>query len=125
MHARQVTEFTVEQYLALESVSTEKHEFVNGVILAMAGGSRRHSYCAQSVGNALGNRLAGGPCGVGQSDSRVHVVATGLFTYPDVTVTCGEPVETPGRWRSLLNPTVLVEVLSRSTEEYDRGDKLE
>lgn len=58
MHARQVTEFTVEQYLAVESVSVERHEYLDGVILAMAGGSTRHSYCAQSVGTALGVRLA-------------------------------------------------------------------
>ncbi len=125
MHARQVTEFTVEQYLAIESVSLERHEFLDGVILAMAGGSMRHSYCAKSVGIALGVRLAGSRCGVGQSDSRVHVPATGLFTYPDVVVTCGEPEKTKGRWSSLLNPTVLVEVLSKSTAAYDRGEKLD
>lgn len=124
MHARQVIEFTIEQYLALESVSLEKHEYLNGVILAMSGGSIPHSAVCQSVGMALGNRLAGRPCVVGQSDLRVHVAATGLFTYPDVTVFCGKPVQTKGKWPSLLNPTVVVEVLSRSTEAYDRGEKL-
>lgn len=125
LHARQVTEFTAEQYLSLEALGLEKHEFLNGMILAMAGSSGLHSYVCQSVGVALGTRLAGRPCGVAQSDRRIHVAKTGLFTYPDVSVTCGKPVETKGRWPSLLNPTVIVEVLSKSTEKYDRGEKLE
>jgi Uma2 family endonuclease len=112
-----------DEYLALERASSRKHEFVNGEAVAMAGGSPRHALIANNVGGELRARLRGGPCRVFQSDLSVHVAATGLYTYPDVTVVCGTPRLHPKDGRSVLNPKVVVEVLSASSEAYDRGAK--
>jgi Uma2 family endonuclease len=120
--ARRVTA-TEDEYLAFERSSPERHEYVNGEIIAMAGGSPRHAALAMNVGRELGNRLEGRPCAVLSSDCRVHVPATGLYTYPDVTVACGKAELHAQDRNVLLNPTLIVEVLSDSTEAYDRGAK--
>ncbi|MEJ7729748.1 MAG: Uma2 family endonuclease [Polyangiaceae bacterium] len=123
--ARQYFEFA--DYVALEERSTVKHEYLRGLVWAMAGGSPDHARIATNISTALGNQLAGKRCAVFGSDLRVRVKATGLGTYPDVTVVCGaldlDP-EDPKR-HTIVNPRVVVEVLSPSTEEYDRGEKLE
>jgi Uma2 family endonuclease len=114
---------TEDEYLAFERSSSERHEYVNGEIIAMAGGSPRHAALTARVGRDLGIQLEGRPCEVLSSDLRVHVSTTGLYTYPDVTVVCGKPEFHPKDPHSLLNPTLIVEVLSDSTEAYDRGAK--
>ncbi len=96
---------------------------MNGAIVAMAGASYEHNTIAANVLTALNVRLRGKGCRAVGSDQRVHVPATGLFTYPDVTVVCGKPDFHPKDPDTLLNPRVIVEVLSGSTEAYDRGAK--
>ncbi|MGH7858725.1 MAG: Uma2 family endonuclease [Candidatus Binatia bacterium] len=116
--------YTWEDYLALEEASNVKHEFLRGEIYAMAGGTPEHAALAMAVGASLVNQLRGGPCRVYSSDLRVRVLATGLATYPDVTVVCGPLERDPGSATTIVNPTLVVEVLSDSTFEYDRGEKL-
>ena len=102
-----------------------KHEFLHGEVWAMAGGSPEHSALAGAVTTALSIQLTGKPCRVFTSDLRVRVLATGLGTYPDVTVICGSLQLDPDdpKRHTAMNPKVVVEVLSPSTEEYDRGEK--
>lgn len=115
--------YTWDQYVALESSSNVKHEFLEGEIYAMAGGSPEHSALAANVIGALHPQLVGGPCRVFTSDLRVRVQETGLATYPDVTVVCGEAQRDASDRNTVLNPVVIVEVLSDSTDAYDRGEK--
>lgn len=116
--------YTYEQYLTFERDSAMKHEFVAGEIFAMAGGSPRHSALASRISAALENTRRAG-CTAFQSDMRVRVLATGRATYPDASMVCGalelDPVDKSGT--TIVNPTLLVEVLSPSTEEVDRGSK--
>lgn len=116
--------YTYGEYLAYEEDAAMKHEFVDGEILAMAGGSPRHSALAMNVGVAIRlSRPAG--CKVFQSDLKVRVLATGRATYPDVSMVCG-PLELDAADRyqkTITNPTLLVEVLSPSTEDVDRISK--
>lgn len=115
---------TFAQYLAHEEASNVKHEYLDGEIYAMAGGTPEHAALAAAATVAIGAALGAGPCTVYSSDLRVRVQATGLATYPDVTVICGAPAPDPESRTTVINPTLVVEVLSDSTEEYDRGDKL-
>lgn len=118
--------YTYADYVALELSSPTKHEFLDGEIYAMAGGSEEHSALAAAILRALGNAVGNRPCRVHTSDLRIHVEAIGLATFPDGSVVCG-PLEQhpPGPTATALNPTVLVEVTSDSSEEYDVGVKLE
>lgn len=116
---------TAEQYLAQERAATEKHEFLGGQVFAMAGASLRHNRLAANLIAALGLQLRGTPCGTYTSDTRVKVPATSLYTYPDVVVVCGQPEVEDAHQDTLLNPTLLIEVLSESTAAYDRGAKFE
>jgi len=124
--ARRVHRYTYADYVALELASPTKHEFLDGEIYAMAGGSEEHSALAAEVLRALGNAIGDRPCRVHTSDLRVYVEAAGLATFPDGSVICG-PLEQhgPSPSATALNPTVLVEVTSDSSEEYDTGLKLE
>lgn len=115
---------TLREYLELEARSATKHEYVGGVIVAMAGASPRHNLIAANLVRRLSELLEGGPCRVFTSDQRVRIPETGAHVYPDVTVVCDEPAFDDGRPPSLQNPVVIVEVLSPSTAEYDRGAKL-
>jgi Uma2 family endonuclease len=118
--------FTFWEYLQLEEIAGVKHEFVNGQAWAMSGGSPEHAGIALNIGVLIGNALRGKPCRAFSSDLRVRVSATGIATYPDVTVVCDslelDPEDRKGH--TVLNPTVLIEVLSPTTENYDRGEKL-
>ncbi len=114
---------TFAEYLALEAASPTRHEYVNGEIFAMAGGTPDHSALAASVIHLLTAALIDRPCRVYTSDLRIRVLATGLGTYPDVSVACGSIEHDPEDANTLVNPVVLVEVLSDSTEAYDRGEK--
>lgn len=116
---------THAEYLRLEEFSNVKHEFCGGEIHAMAGGTIDHAALAMAVGRLLGNGLAGRPCRVFSSDLRVRVLATGLATYPDVSVVCGPIERDPDDRHAVANPIVIVEVLSESTADYDRGEKFE
>lgn len=114
---------TPAEYLALEVASQGRHEFHAGEMFAMSGGSYWHNLVKDNLAHAVRNRLAGRGCTVLTSDQRVKVDATGLYTYPDVVVFCGKPVFEDGIHYSAVNPLVLAEVLSDSTEKYDRGEK--
>jgi Uma2 family endonuclease len=116
---------TFADYLALEEASNTKHEFLNGEIYGMAGGTPEHAALSVAVSSALLAQLQDGPCRVYSSDLRVRVLATGLATYPDVTVVCGDLERDPESSTTVVNPRVVVEVLSDGTEAYDRGEKLD
>jgi len=117
------THFTAEQYLALEEVSDTRHEFYDGKIYDMAGGSPDHNLLSANIIIALGNALAPTPCRVFGSDMRILVQDEGLYTYPDVSVVCGKLEFDPKSKTTITNPLLLVEVLSPSTRAYDRGAK--
>ena len=118
------TQYTLEEYLELERSTREKHEYFRGEIFAMGGASEAHNLIVGNVLSGLHQQLRGDPCRVYPSDMRVKVSPSGLYTYPDVVVVGGQPqIEQPGD--TLLNPTLLVEVLSDSSEAYDRGKKSE
>jgi Uma2 family endonuclease len=116
---------TVEEYLAFEEKSKIKHEYMDGEIFAMAGVRRNHSLATSNISRHLGNQLEDSDCEVHIADFRVRVRET-HFVYPDVAVACGEiDVETSGEIETLINPLVVFEVLSKSTEKRDRGEKAE
>ena len=117
--------FSFREYVRLEEYSNVRHEFLDGVIYAMAGGTPMHAALAARVIRRLGAKLEGKGCEVFTSDLRVRVTATGLATYPDVTVVCGRLEGDPEDPATVLNPRVLIEVTSDSTAEYDRGEKLD
>ena len=119
------TGFTPEEYLALERQSAERREYLAGQVFAMGGASERHNLVVTNVVRELGQQLKQRPCRVYASDMRVKVAASGLYTYPDVVVACGEARFDDEQRDTLLNPTVIIEVLSPSTEAYDRGEKFE
>ena len=114
---------TPAEYLALEVASDVRHEFFGGEMFAMSGGSYWHNLVKDNLARGLGNRLAGRACTVLTSDQRVKVDATGLYTYPDIVVFCGKPVFEDGVNDTAVNPLLVAEVLSDSTEKYDRGVK--
>ena len=117
--------YTYADYLMVEDGSNVKHEFFNGEIYAMAGGTPEHAALAAAIGSALLVQLRGSTCRVYTSDLRIRVLVTGLATYPDVSVVCGELKLDPENRVTATNPKVLIEVLSDSTSAYDRGEKLE
>ena len=119
------TYLTPEEYLAKERKAEYKSEYSGGEIFAMSGATRAHNLIAGNVSRETGNQLRDRPCEVYQSDMRVKVSPTGLYAYPDVEVVCDQPQFEDAEVDTLLNPTVLFEVLSESTEDYDRGKKFE
>jgi Uma2 family endonuclease len=114
---------TPEQYLELERQAEIKSEYYNGETFAMSGGSVPHSLLQMALARVVGNRLDLEKCGAYSSDMRVQVSDTGLFAYPDFTVVCGEPRCADSHVDTLLNPIVIAEVISHTSESYDRGDK--
>lgn len=117
--------YTLEDYLSVEEMSAVRHEFLNGEIFAMAGGTPEHAALSAAAVVILGRRLEGRPCRPYSADLRIRVVATGLATYADAAVICGDPIRDPASPTHVTNPIVIVEVLSPSTEAYDRGEKRE
>ncbi|WP_437777816.1 Uma2 family endonuclease [Sorangium sp. So ce1097] len=111
------------EYLAFERASEQKHEYANGELFAMSGCSREHSLLAGNIQRELGNALLDRACEVHTSDMRVKIASTGRYVYPDASVVCGEPAFEDAEVDTLLNPSVIVEVLSETSEAYDRGDK--
>jgi Uma2 family endonuclease len=118
--------YTYADYVALEMFSTGKHEFLDGEIYAMVGGSEEHSALAAAMVHGLGNAVGDHPCRVHTSDLRIYVEAVGLATFPDCSVICG-PLQQhePSPKATALNPAILVEVTSDSSEDYDGGLKRE
>lgn len=116
--------WTEEDYFRLEAASPHKHEYLGGEIFAMAGAKSSHNLVATNLLAVLGALLRGKDCKPFNSDQRIHIPSTGLYTYADGGVTCGKWSIHPADGMSLLNPVLLFEVLSPATEEYDRGVKL-
>lgn len=114
-----------EEYLAREREAETKSEYYDGEVFAMAGGSEEHSMIAVNVAGSLNSQLADRPCKVYNSDMRVRMEEDGPHAYPDVSVVCGEAEFADEKRDTLLNPTVIVEVLSPTTEAWDRGGKFE
>lgn len=123
MSAAARTLMTYAEYLAAERDAPVKHEFLHRQVWAMAGGSVEHGRLAVAVSTALSNALRGKPCVVFSSDVRVRIESTDRATYPDATVVCGPRATAPDDPDALINPVVLVKVLSDSTEADDRGEK--
>ena len=119
--SRQVkTYITPEEYLAFERKAENKNEYVNGEIFAMTGASRKHNLIVGNLVRELGQQLKGKPCEVYPGEMRVKAPASRSYVYPDVVVVCSEPQFEDDHFDTLLNPTLVVEVLSKSTESYNR-----
>lgn len=123
MNAQAKPKVSHAEYLAMEAASAVKHEFIDGDVFAMAGGTVEHGALALAVGGELRSVLKGKPCRGFSSDVRVHVRSTGASFYPDVSVVCGSTETAAEDPNAITNPVLLVEVLSESTEAYDRGAK--
>ena len=119
------TSLTPKEYLAFERKATTKHEYLNGQIVAMSGASFAHNFLTVNIATSLNIQLMEGECRVATSDMRVKVTQIDSYFYPDVVVVCGEPIPEDNVFDTLLNPTLIVEVLSPLTEIYDRGEKFE
>jgi Uma2 family endonuclease len=116
---------TPQEYLEMERKAEYKSEYFNGEIFAMAGARRNHNKISTNISGLIWQHLKGKSCESYSNDMRVYVPKTGLYTYPDVVVVCGEPRFQDDVFDTLLNPTLLIEVLSESTESYDRGKKFQ
>src|SRR6185436_4634403 len=125
------TIYTIEEYLAFERESEERYEYFDGLIYAMAGESSQHADLSSNLVGILNPALRGTPCRVWTKDTKVlsgpairsHRSTKGLFSYPDLVIVCGEPQFLDEHQDVLLNPTLIIEVLSPSTESHDRGEK--
>lgn len=116
---------SLQDYFALEETGEVKHEFFRGAIYAMTGASARHNLIVANVIGDLHAQLHGKPCRVYPGDLRVKIEATGLYTYPDAQVICENPRYADARRDTVTDPSVIIEVLSPSTEDYDRGKKFQ
>lgn len=116
---------TPEEFLAFERSSDEKHEYRDGEIFAMSGAKRNHNIIALNVGSNLHQNLRDKDCETYLSGMRVYVHETRLYTYPDIVTVCGEPIFQDDVPDTLVNPVLLIEILSDSTENYDRGLKFQ
>lgn len=112
-----------EEYLEIERKAKYKSEYFNGEMFALAGTSKEHSIIAINLTGILYNQLSGKPCQLFDNNIRVKVKESGLYTYPDLSVVCGEQQFEDDELDTLLNPTLIIEILSESTENYDRGIK--
>lgn len=117
--------YTPEEYLSMEREAEYKSEYLDGYIYAMAGASMEHNTISANLARLIGNNFVGRPCRVFSSDMRVQVQDRNFYTYSDVVAVCGKPVLTDSKMDTLTNPTARFEVLSPSTEGYDRGKKFE
>jgi Uma2 family endonuclease len=123
--AHPVHKLTEAEYLEIERRAEFRSEFLDGEMFAMAGGTKAHSLISSNLIFALRTQLKGGPCRVYTSDMRVKVRASGLYTYPAVSLVCSQDEMEDEHDDILLNPTVIMEILSDSSEAYDRGKKFE
>jgi Uma2 family endonuclease len=122
--AAEPNRLSVQEYLRLERLAETKSEYLDGQMVAMTGGTIRHNRIITNVVRELSGQLHDRPCEVFPNDLRVRIPSANLYVYPDATVVCGEPRVEDSYADTLLNPTLIVEVLSPSTEAYDRGKKL-
>jgi Uma2 family endonuclease len=125
MSKHQTARFTAAEYLSMDRNSSEKHEFAFGETYAMGGASARHVEIVGNIARELGNHLRRRPCRIYSTDLRLCVDADRRYTYPDVVVVCGQPRFLDEELDTLLNPDLIVEVLSEYTRNYDRGDKFQ
>ena len=116
---------TAEQYLEIERSAAHRSEYFRGEMLAMSGASREHNLISTNLTSILRPQLRGRGCEIYANDMRVRVASAGLYTYPDIAVACTNPQFLDGKKDTLLNPILIAEVLSPSTEAYDRGRKFE
>lgn len=114
---------SVQEYIQFEQSALDKHEFFNGDVFAMAGASPVHNKIFSNVFGELAYRLKGEPCGAYGSDLRIHIPENSLYTYPDISLICGDIVSAKEDAHTAVQPTVLFEILSPSTKDYDRGGK--
>jgi Uma2 family endonuclease len=114
---------TLAEYEKLELQTGIKHQYLRGEVFAMVGGTPRHAQIAGNIIREGGNGLKGRPCVVYTADLRVKIESTGLYTYPDASIVCGPLELDADLHNTVLNPTVIFEILSESTEKYDRGRK--
>ena len=125
MSSQRTTLLTPEEYLEIERRSERKSEYFEGRMYAMSGASYAHVLIVGNLGREVGNQLKGGPCRDYSSELRLRVAPNGLYTYPDLMVICGDPQFVDSRTDTVVNPVLIIEVLSDSTETYDRGRKFE
>jgi len=115
--------FTIEEYLQMEEASKQKHEYYQAEIFAMSGAGVEHNIIAGNIFSEAKQRMKGKSCRPFNSDQRIHIPHNSLFTYPDISIVCGQIVTLDADNWNILNPTVIIEVLSPSTKNYDRGGK--
>ena len=115
--------FSIEDYLEMENTSIEKHEYYKGEIFAMSGAKMPHNDISKNLSGNLYVKLKGKKCQPYGSDVRIHIESNTLFTYPDISIICGDVVTRNNDDYNVLNPTVIIEILSPSTKNYDRGEK--
>ncbi|MGN6400778.1 MAG: Uma2 family endonuclease [Flavisolibacter sp.] len=118
-----IKHISIQEYLEAEELSVEKHEYYAGEVFAMAGAGYNHNLIVRNSLSSIDNFLKGKSCNIFPSDLKVHIEANSLFTYPDLSVICGDPQFWNGRTDTVLNPSMLIEVLSKSTQQYDRLEK--
>ncbi len=123
MNTQLQARLTPQDYLAWERRQETRHEFFDGEVFAMTGASRAHNLVCLNIAASLHTQLRGKPCEVYNNDMRVKVSETGMYTYPDIVAACAEPRFEDAEVDTLLNPVLIIEVLSDSTEQHDRGAK--
>jgi Uma2 family endonuclease len=117
------SKFTIEEYLEFEKASEEKHEYYLGEIFAMSGSKVPHNTISVNIIALLKQKLKGKSCQPFNSDQRIYIPENSLFTYPDISIICGEIITLNNDDWNILNPSVIIEVLSPGTKDYDRGGK--
>ncbi|MGJ7030836.1 Uma2 family endonuclease [Niabella hirudinis] len=115
--------YTIPEYLKIEKSSLEKHEYYRGEIFSMAGAGARHNVIFSNIMGQLYIQLQGKPFRPFGSDMRIHIPENTLFTYPDISIICNDIISSPEDEDTIIQPTALIEILSRSTRNYDRGSK--
>jgi Uma2 family endonuclease len=115
--------YSIKEYLTLEKDSLEKHEYYKGEIFAMAGAGARHNIISVNIISALAAGLKGKDCQPYGSDMRIHIPENSLFTYPDISIICGDIITSIDNEDAVTQPVVIIEILSASTKDYDRGEK--
>ena len=121
--AYQKNHYTIQEYLEMEKQALEKHEYYNGEIFAMSGASARHNIIAVNILTRLANDLKGKSCRPYGSDTRIHIPENSLFIYPDISIICGDVIASKQDEDTATQPTAIIEILSPSTKNYDRGVK--
>ncbi len=112
-----------KEYLEAERVAFEKHEYYKGEIFAMSGASLPHNQIFSNLFLGVGLKLKGKNCRPYGSDLRIHIPLNSLYTYPDISIICGDPITTDDHFDTATNPSVIIEILSKSTKDYDKGSK--